>query len=179
MIKPRAVREHLARILDDILHNGITIRRMETRPLTPAEAEFLYYEHKGRDYYDQLIAYTLSGPVVLLQLEKLDSSDVVGYWRMLMGDTNSADAAGPTLRARYGNPKVRRENAVHGSDSRAAADREVGYFFPVLPVASALQLVMTSINDPVHCYCSPACVGNRKKKQMQLARERRGASVFC
>lgn len=127
MIKPRATREHLGPILETIVHHGLTIRRMETRQLGRADAEFLYAEHRGKPFYDALIEYTVSGPVVLLHLTKLGASSAVGFWRLVMGD--SSNAASSTLRGAYANPEVKRENAVHGADSPEAARREIAYFF--------------------------------------------------
>lgn len=130
MVKPRATREHLGPILEDVLHNGFTIRKLETRPLTADEAEFLYESHQGKEFYEDLVAYMTSGPVVLLKLEKLDCSDVVGFWRLCMGETDSSKAMTATLRGRFGNKEVIRENAVHGSDSQESAERELEFFFP-------------------------------------------------
>jgi nucleoside-diphosphate kinase len=127
MVKPRATEKHLGPILESIVHHGMTIRRMETRQLTRADAEFLYAEHAGKPFYDALIEYTASGPVALLHLTKLGASNAVGYWRMVMGNASNPSAA--TLRGAYANPGVKRENALHGADSADAARRELAYFF--------------------------------------------------
>ena len=128
MIKPHATRAHAGEILEMIVHQGIVIRRLETRQLSPDDAQFLYEEHKGCDFYDALVEYTISGPVVLMELMYSGKTPSVGYWRLVMGATKGA--AEPTIRGKYANPDVARENAVHGSDSRASAERELMYFFP-------------------------------------------------
>lgn len=133
MVKPRATREHLGEILDEILHCKLTIRCMETRALTKEEAEFLYREHAGKDFYEALIEYTLSGPVVLMCLTMPNGgTDVVGYWRLVMGNTDSSKAATATIRARFGNHAVLRENAVHGAATVEDAEAELRQFFPAL-----------------------------------------------
>lgn len=139
MIKPRAVRDHLGDILKDIVNNGLTIRRMETRKLSEEEAAFLYAEHRDKSaIYPPLVEYTLSGPVVLLELVYGNNpASTVQFWRMVIGSYDialhrSQDGTphSPTLRALYGNPEVIRENAVHGSSDEEAARRELGKFFP-------------------------------------------------
>jgi nucleoside-diphosphate kinase len=129
-IKPRAARLYMKEIMQEIFENGIIVRRLETRPMTFDEATALYKQHLGKEWFEDLIEYTMSGPVVLMELEKVSSSSIVSFWRMMIGDTNSANAAGPTLRGRFGNKEVIRENAVHGSDSPEAATRELAIFWP-------------------------------------------------
>lgn len=125
MIKPRATREHLVDILRSIETLNFVVARLELRRLKRSEAEFLYEEHKGKNFYEPLIEYITSDSVVLMHLmEKNDKSDVVARWRLTVKGPGTV-----SLRQVYGNPAVPRENALHASDSHEAAKRELQYFW--------------------------------------------------
>ena len=126
MIKPEAVRGgHFADILRCVLQNRFTVERLEMRTLAPEVARRFYAEHEGKPFFDALVAYITSGPVVAVQLS---GEEAVKRLRQLVGATNPRDAVPGTIRFVFGTSL--QENAVHASDSDAAAARELGIVFP-------------------------------------------------
>ena len=97
---------------------------MELGMVSMEEAEANYGEHKGKPFYDGLISYITSGPVVKMVVS---GENAVATMRKLMGATNCADAAPGTIRGDFG--LTVDENVIHGSDSVASAEREIGIFF--------------------------------------------------
>lgn len=125
MIKPDAVRRGLVgRIIARFEDAGLTIERMEFGTLTREQAAANYAEHEGKPFYEGLVNYITSGPVVKMVLS---GPGAVAVCRKLMGATNPAEAAPGTIRGDFG--LVVDENVIHGSDSPESADREVGIFF--------------------------------------------------
>ena len=127
IIKPDAVAKgYMGKIIDRVLTEGFAIRSMRLVLLTKSQAEGFYAEHKGKGFFDELITFMTSGAVVLMLLE---GDDAIERWRAVMGKTNPADAAEGALRKQFGASIG--NNAVHGSDAPASADRETKYFFNV------------------------------------------------
>ena len=125
MIKPDGVRNgHVGEIVNRFERAGLTIERMELGMVTLAQAQANYAEHEGKPFYDGLIAYITSGPVVKIVVS---GEGAVAKVRTLMGATNPADAAPGTIRGDFG--LIMDENVIHGSDSPASAEREIGIFF--------------------------------------------------
>ena len=125
MIKPDAVaRGQVGEIIARFEKVGLTIERLEHGTLSQEQAAANYVEHAGKPFYDGLIEYITSGPVVKLVLSGPDAVPVV---RKLMGATNPADAAPGTIRGDLG--LTMDANVVHGSDSPESAQREIGIFF--------------------------------------------------
>jgi nucleoside-diphosphate kinase len=125
MLKPDAVRKHhIGQIIARFEAVGLQIKRLELAEVTPAQAAQNYAEHQGKPFYDGLIEYITSGPVVKMVLAGEDAVPVV---RKLMGATNPADAAPGTIRGDFG--LIMDENVIHGSDSPESAVREIGIFF--------------------------------------------------
>ncbi len=125
MIKPDGVRNgHVGEIINRIERVGLKIERMELGMVTPELAEANYGEHKGKPFYEGLIAYITSGPVVKMVIS---GENAVATMRKLMGATNPADAAPGTIRGDFG--LTVDENVIHGSDSPESAEREIGVFF--------------------------------------------------
>jgi len=125
MIKPDAVAAgKVGRIISRFEDAGLTIERMELATLTAAQAEANYQEHVGKPFYDSLISYITSGPVVKMALA---GEGAVKKCRTLMGATNPAEAAPGTIRGDFG--LVTDANVIHGSDSPESAAREVTLFF--------------------------------------------------
>jgi len=119
MIKPDATARGVQEaMIADIEAAGFRILKRKDRALTVEEAEWLYREHSERDHFRDLVTYTVSGPVVLLQLQA-DLDDAATAFRALMGPTDRTKADPHTLRARYA--VGYRENSIHGSDSPKAA----------------------------------------------------------
>ena len=116
----RLVGEILARIETA----GFAIRAMRLEHLTDRRARGFYFVHRDRPFFESLVDFMTSGPVVLLGLE---AEDAVARWRTLMGPTNPREAGKGTIR---GDLALSIEkNAVHGSDSPANAATAVSYFF--------------------------------------------------
>ncbi len=125
MIKPDAVERGLiGRIVTRFEDAGLTIERLELGMVTAEEAEANYAEHIGKPFYEGLVEYITSGPVVKMVIS---GPDAVKVCRKLMGVTNPADAAPGTIRGDFG--LVLDANVIHGSDSPDSAEREIGVFF--------------------------------------------------
>ena len=122
MIKPDGVRNgHIGEIVNRFERVGLTVERMELGMVTEELAKANYAEHEGKPFYDGLIAYITSGPVVKMVVS---GENAVATVRKLMGATNPADAAPGTIRGDFG--LTMDENVIHGSDSVASAEREIG-----------------------------------------------------
>jgi nucleoside-diphosphate kinase len=125
MIKPDAVARGLVgRIVSRFEEVGLTVERLELGVVTPEQAAANYAEHEGKPFYDGLVAYITSGPVVKMVLSGPEAVVVV---RKLMGVTNPKDAAPGTIRGDFG--LTLDANVVHGSDSPESAEREISIFF--------------------------------------------------
>ncbi len=125
IIKPDAVKaQNIGNIVARLESEGLRIAAMRKLQLDRRMAEGFYAEHKGRGFFDELVTFMSSGPVVVMTLE---GEDAILRYRTIMGATNPANAAEGTLRKLYAASVG--ENAVHGSDSPASAAREVAYFF--------------------------------------------------
>lgn len=128
LIKPDGVARGLvSEILGRIEKRGFKIVALEMRTLTKEMAEKHYAEHKGRDFYEPLVAFITSGPLVAAVIE---GPEVIAAWRAMQGATNPFDAAPGTIRADLATSN--RLNLTHGSDSAESAKREIGLFFPSL-----------------------------------------------
>ena len=125
MIKPDAVAAgKIGRIISRFEDVGLKIERMELAQLTREQAAANYAEHEGKPFYEGLISYIVSGPVVKMLIS---GENAVAICRKLMGPTNPADAPPGTIRGDYGLSMD--ANVIHGSDSPASAKREVNLFF--------------------------------------------------
>lgn len=125
MIKPDAVEAlNTGKIIDRIEQEGFSIVALKKTTIQGAIAQEFYVEHKEKSFYQELVNYITSGPVVLMILSK---KNAVKKWRDLMGSTNPDEAAPNTLRRLYGLSIG--QNAVHGSDSLESAKREIGLLF--------------------------------------------------
>ena len=125
MIKPDGVRNgHIGEIVNRFERAGLPIEQMRLEMVTPEQAKANYAEHEGKPFYDGLIAYVTSGPVVKMVVS---GEGAVAKVRKLMGATNPAEATPGTIRGDFG--LVMDENVIHGSDSPASAEREIGIFF--------------------------------------------------
>jgi len=125
IIKPDAVKaQYIGAIVSRLEKEGLRISAAKKIQLDRRMAEGFYAEHKGRGFFDELVTFMCSGPVVVMALE---GDDAIARYRTIMGATNPANAAEGTLRKLYAASVG--ENAVHGSDSPASAAREIAYFF--------------------------------------------------
>ncbi len=125
MIKPDAVRKNLVgQIITKFTEAGFKIKAMKMTRLTKESAQGFYEVHKERPFYNDLVEFMSSGPVVALALEK---ENAVADYRKLIGSTDPAEAEEGTVRKLYADSKS--ENAVHGSDSDENAAIEIAHFF--------------------------------------------------
>ena len=125
MIKPCAVRnQHIGSILKMISERGFRIKAMKLTRMTRENAEAFYGIHAGKPFYEGLVTFMSSGPIVAALLEK---ENAVEDYRELIGATNPANAAPGTIRALYAESFT--ANAVHGSDSDENALVEGTFFF--------------------------------------------------
>ncbi len=132
LIKPDAVSRNLTgEILVRIQRAGLTITALKMIRMTRAQAEGFYAVHRERPFFDGLVDYMTSGPVVCAVLE---GEDAIRRYRELMGATDPARAAEGTLRRLYALDRER--NAVHGSDAPETAAFEIGYCFNALEIVA-------------------------------------------
>lgn len=125
IIKPNAVAKNaIGAIYSRFESAGFTVVAAKMLHLTKEQAAGFYAEHEGKPFFDGLLAFMTSGPVMV---QVLESENAVQRHRDLMGATNPANALAGTLRADYADSLT--ANAVHGSDSSASAQREIAYFF--------------------------------------------------
>ena len=125
MIKPDAVKNgHIGNILADITNAGFKINAMKLTQLLRAEAEKFYAVHKERPFFNDLVGFMISGPIVAAVLEK---DNAIEDFRNLIGATNPKDAAEGTIRNKYAESID--ANAIHGSDSDENANIEASFHF--------------------------------------------------
>ena len=125
IIKPDAViKGHVDEICKRLEESGLSIVKKETMHLDRDKAEGFYIEHKGKGFFEDLIKFMTSGPI---QVQVLEGEEAIVKYREVMGSTNPQEAAPGTLRADFADSID--ANAVHGSDSKESAKREIDYFF--------------------------------------------------
>ena len=125
IIKPDAVGgNNIGAIYSRFEDAGLKIVAAKMLHLDDEKAGGFYAEHKERPFYNDLVSFMTSGPVVVSVLE---GENAIAKHREIMGATNPADAAEGTIRADFASSID--ENAVHGSDSAESASREISYFF--------------------------------------------------
>ncbi|MFJ3924043.1 nucleoside-diphosphate kinase [Streptomyces sp. NPDC090022] len=129
ILKPDAVRRGLiGEIIGRIERKaGWTIPAMELRTLDQETLEAHYGEHKGKPFYEPLMGFMASGPVVVLVVEGERAIEGV---RQLAGPTDPIAAAPGSIRGDFGT--IVRENLIHASDGEESAERELKLFFPAL-----------------------------------------------
>ena len=125
IIKPDAVKKQIIGEIQTRIHQAkLDIIAIKMVKLTKEQAEGFYAEHQNKPFFANLVNFMMSGPIVV---QVLQGENAVERYRQLMGPTDLSKAAAGTLRADFANSV--RENAVHGSDSLASAEREIAYFF--------------------------------------------------
>jgi nucleoside-diphosphate kinase len=125
IIKPDATRRNLTGAINDRFEKaGLRIVAQRRLQLSQAQAEAFYAVHRERPFFDSLVAFMISGPVVA---QVLEGEGAVARNREIMGATNPANAAPGTIRKDFA--ESIEANSVHGSDSAANAAVEIAYFF--------------------------------------------------
>ena len=125
MVKPDGVQRGLVgKIVQRFEDRGLKICAFKMMKIPKELAERHYAEHVGKGFYEPLLSYITSGPVVCMVLE---GENAVACVRAMMGKTNPQDAAPGTIRADFS--QVTGRNIVHGSDSSESAKREINLFF--------------------------------------------------
>ncbi|MCH7815708.1 MAG: nucleoside-diphosphate kinase [Proteobacteria bacterium] len=132
IIKPDAVAKNIiGKIYGRFEKAGLKIVATKMLQLDDESAGGFYAEHKDRPFYNDLIEFMTSGPIIV---QVLEGEGAVALNRELMGATNPAEAAAGTIRADFASSID--ANATHGSDSTASAEREVSYFFTTDEICS-------------------------------------------
>ena len=125
LIKPNAMKKNKAgAILQEFEDKGLQIRGLKMMQVSRTLCETFYEEHKDRPFFDSLVDFITSSPIVVMVLA---GEQAVAKAREIMGDTDPKKAQKGTLRFKYGDSVG--ENAVHGSDSVKSAQREISLFF--------------------------------------------------
>ena len=125
IIKPDAVKKNVVgKIIDRFESNGLRIAAAKKIQLSKCDAKAFYAVHKDRPFFNNLVEFMISGPVVVMVLE---GENAVAKNRELMGATNPKEAAPGTIRADFADSID--ANAVHGSDSLENAVNEINFFF--------------------------------------------------
>ena len=125
MIKPDAVESNnIGNITQMISDAGFSIKAMKLTRLSRVQAQKFYAVHKERPFYNELVEYMTSGPIIAAILEK---ENAVTDFRNLIGSTDPSEAEDGTIRKKYAESKGR--NAIHGSDSDENAIIESEFHF--------------------------------------------------
>ena len=131
IVKPDAVGRSLTgRIIAHVEDKGFKLVEARFARLTREQCQEFYAEHAGKGFYNELVDFMTSGPVLLCCLER---ENAVATLREVIGATDPAQAAEGTIRKLYAESKGR--NSVHASDSVASAQREVRLFFGATALA--------------------------------------------
>ena len=125
IIKPDAVAQNrVGAIIERFETGGLKVVAAKMRHLSREQAEGFYAVHRERPFYNDLVAFMTSGPVLV---QVLEGEDAIARNREIMGATNPADADPGTIRADFATNVE--ENAVHGSDAPETAQTEIVFFF--------------------------------------------------
>ena len=125
ILKPDAVAKNvIGEIVSRFEKAGLSIVASRMEQLTVDKAKGFYAEHEGKGFFEDLVNYMSSGPVIV---QVMEGEGAIALNRQLMGATNPEDAGAGTIRADFA--ESIEANAVHGSDSPESAAREISYFF--------------------------------------------------
>jgi len=125
IVKPDSVAaRNSGKILAHLEQAGFQIRALRMCKLTAETAAEFYAEHQGKEFFEPLIRFMSSGPIIVAAVAR---ENAVAELRRIIGATDPAEAEPGTVRALYAENKTR--NAIHASDSRRSAQRELNFFF--------------------------------------------------
>ncbi len=142
IVKPDAVNaNNIGAIIHRLEKAGMHILAAKMIHLSKEQAEGFYAEHKGKPFYDGLIDFMISGPVLV---QVIEGEHAITKYRTLMGATRVYEAAAGTIRGDLGGTCPHgAANAVHGSDSPESAEREIAYFFEESEIHPRKELAYT------------------------------------
>lgn len=130
IIKPDATKRNLTGAINQRFEEaGLSIVAQKRLQLTAAQAEGFYAEHRERPFFNDLVEFMISGPVVV---QVLKGENAILKNRDIMGATNPANADEGTIRKDFA--ESIEANTVHGSDSEDSAKREIAYFFAAIEI---------------------------------------------
>lgn len=125
MVKPDGVKRGLVgEVVRRLEQKGFRIVGMKLMQIPREVAERHYGEHQGKPFFEGLVSFITSGPVVAMVVE---GENAIGEWRKMMGATDPKDAALGTIRGDFASTID--ENVAHGSDAPGTAEREIQIFF--------------------------------------------------
>lgn len=125
MLKPGILQRRIVgEIISRIERKGMKIHAMKTMQIPRPLCEEHYAEHKGKPFYESLVSYMTSGPVVAMVV---GGEEAIPFLRAVAGKTNPAEAAPGTIRGDYA--LITQNNIIHAADSPESAAREIGLFF--------------------------------------------------
>ena len=125
ILKPDATARNLTGAINAVIEKaGLNIVAQKRVQWTKAQAQAFYAEHKARPFFGELVTFMTSGPIVL---QVLEGENAIAKYREVMGSTDPKEAADGTIRKLFAVSKG--ENSTHGSDSPAAAEREIAMNF--------------------------------------------------
>ena len=128
LIKPCAQARGDAPKMQAVIRNaGFSIERQREITLSREQAEWLYREHAEKSHFNDLVDFTISGPVTIMQLSS-PNEDTPSRFRDLMGPTDISKAGPETLRGQFAEDF--RRNSIHGSDGNETAKAELAHFSP-------------------------------------------------
>lgn len=135
IIKPDAVAKNvIGQIIAKFESNGLRPVAMKMVQLDKGQAESFYEVHKERPFYNDLVEFMISGPVLV---QVLEGENAIAKNRDVMGATNPKEAAKGTIRAEFATSID--ENAVHGSDAPETAKREIEFFFDSSEICARIR----------------------------------------
>lgn len=170
LIKPDAVSK-FGQIFDAIYQSRFLVCNAKMVRLSRTEAEEFYAEHVGKPFFDNLVRFMTSGPIIAMELMK---DGAIGGWRELLGPTDSSKArseAPNSIRARFGTDQT--QNACHGSDSTSSAQRECDFFFGPKVVRRNTAVYQGN----TCCIIKPSAVNDNKAGEIMAAITSQGFQV--
>jgi len=130
IIKPDATQRNLTgKIIAKLENSGLRVVAQKRVLLTQQQAENFYYIHKDRPFYNDLVNFMISNPVIV---QVLEGEDAVNLNRKVMGATNPEEAEEGTIRSEFA--LSIEANSVHGSDSEENAQKEISFFFSEMEI---------------------------------------------
>lgn len=144
LIKPHAIlARNVGKIITRMEEEDFAIVLAKETQFTKYGAMEFYQEHKGKEFFDNLVKVMSAGPIWAIVLAK---GNAVEEWRNVIGSTNPAEAAPGTIRHEFGDHGNITNNAVHGSATDHDAKREINFFFSrELKVAEAVNTITTDL----------------------------------